>query len=160
LFPAQQSIRKFLGVFFPASLNAIWWVVLMQSACFWSEILHLIKLPYSSSLRWHKQLELVSVVHFPIFVIYIYIYILACHSIFTFQSESLKLALEPLHGRNQLQWETHVLYSVLKPYTLPTEFTATIGHCLNYGDILILIYLSTAIGLTPGGSKHLHINNT
>jgi hypothetical protein len=26
--------------------------------------------------------------------------------------------------------------------------------------ILILIYLSTAIGLTPGGSTHLHINNT
>jgi hypothetical protein len=24
----------------------------------------------------------------------------------------------------------------------------------------ILIYLSTAIGLTPGGSTHLHINNT
>jgi hypothetical protein len=27
-------------------------------------------------------------------------------------------------------------------------------------NILILIYLSTAIGLTPGGSTHLHINNT
>jgi hypothetical protein len=27
-------------------------------------------------------------------------------------------------------------------------------------DILILIYLSTAAGLTPGGSTHLHINNT
>jgi hypothetical protein len=26
--------------------------------------------------------------------------------------------------------------------------------------ILILIYLSTAIGLKPGGSTHLHINNT
>jgi hypothetical protein len=26
--------------------------------------------------------------------------------------------------------------------------------------ILISIYLSTAIGLTPGGSTHLHINNT
>jgi hypothetical protein len=26
--------------------------------------------------------------------------------------------------------------------------------------ILILIYLSTAVGLTPGGSSHLHINNT
>jgi hypothetical protein len=26
--------------------------------------------------------------------------------------------------------------------------------------ILILIYLSTAIGLTPGGSRHLHIYNT
>jgi hypothetical protein len=26
--------------------------------------------------------------------------------------------------------------------------------------ILILIYLSTAIGLTPGGSTHLYINNT
>jgi hypothetical protein len=26
--------------------------------------------------------------------------------------------------------------------------------------LLILIYLSTAIGLTPGGSTHLHINNT
>jgi hypothetical protein len=25
---------------------------------------------------------------------------------------------------------------------------------------VILIYLSTAIGLTPGGSTHLHINNT
>jgi hypothetical protein len=25
---------------------------------------------------------------------------------------------------------------------------------------LILIYLSTAVGLTPGGSTHLHINNT
>jgi hypothetical protein len=25
---------------------------------------------------------------------------------------------------------------------------------------LILIYLPTAIGLTPGGSTHLHINNT
>jgi hypothetical protein len=24
----------------------------------------------------------------------------------------------------------------------------------------ILMYLSTAIGLTPGGSTHLHINNT
>jgi hypothetical protein len=24
----------------------------------------------------------------------------------------------------------------------------------------ILIYLSTAVGLTPGGSTHLHINNT
>jgi hypothetical protein len=27
-------------------------------------------------------------------------------------------------------------------------------------ELLILIYLSTAIGLTPGGSTHLHINNT
>jgi hypothetical protein len=27
-------------------------------------------------------------------------------------------------------------------------------------DVLILLYLSTAIGLTPGGSTHLHINNT
>jgi hypothetical protein len=26
--------------------------------------------------------------------------------------------------------------------------------------ILILIYLSTAVGLTPGGSTHLHTNNT
>jgi hypothetical protein len=29
----------------------------------------------------------------------------------------------------------------------------------SHGNIL-LIYLSTAIGLTPGGSTHLHINNT
>jgi hypothetical protein len=26
--------------------------------------------------------------------------------------------------------------------------------------LIILIYLSTAIGLTPGGSTYLHINNT
>jgi hypothetical protein len=36
--------------------------------------------------------------------------------------------------------------------------------CLNMFDILfgllILIDLSTAIGLTPGGSSHLHTNNT
>jgi len=44
----------------------------MQSACFWSKILHLIQLSYSSSLRWHKQLEVISVVHFRV---YIYIYV-------------------------------------------------------------------------------------
>jgi hypothetical protein len=31
---------------------------------------------------------------------------------------------------------------------------------LMFNDIDILIHLSTAIGLTPGGSTHLHINNT
>jgi hypothetical protein len=29
-----------------------------------------------------------------------------------------------------------------------------------YIDILIMIYLLTAIGLSPGGSTHLHTNNT
>jgi ribosomal protein S11 len=35
-------------------------------------------------------------------------------------------------------------------------------HCdlINLVLILILIYLSTAIGWTPGGSTHLHTNNT
>jgi hypothetical protein len=87
--------------------------------CFWSKILRSIKLPYSSLLRWHKQMELLSAVHFRIFIIYTRI--LACNSIFTYQSESLKLQLEPLHGSNQLQWEISVLHSVLKPYTLPIE---------------------------------------
>jgi hypothetical protein len=38
------------------------------------------------------------------------------------------------------------------------EHVARLGECS--GLLLILIYLSTAIGLTPGGSTHLHTNNT
>jgi hypothetical protein len=50
--------------------------------------------------------------------------------------------------------------------TLPDFIDCTYSHqlknilCTSFVTTLISIYLSTAIGLTPGGITHLHINNT
>jgi hypothetical protein len=54
---------------------------------------------------------------------------------------------------NQSNSTSHAVTTRLKSINTP------VGELTDEGE-LILIYLSTAIGLTPGGSTHLHINNT
>jgi hypothetical protein len=48
-----------------------------------------------------------------------------------------------------------ILLRNLKRRPRPTQ-----GYGADDDDDDIYIYMSTAIGLTPGGSTHLHINNT
>jgi hypothetical protein len=60
--------------------------------------------------------------------------------------------------QNYLLWSIFVAYDKLVPVTMAWRVPRL--RMEEWPPILILIYLSTAIGLTPGGSTHLHINST